>query len=454
MPYKAAVIANITRNLTSAQGATFNFPIFCASHNYFKERVRSYSSIDAFRADANIPAHSPITTAVTQMFSQQISPEIVYVGRRQTDDIKLVAVDIADAKAYGLTIEVFVKATRASVSTTVISITSAASATATTIAAQLATPIAGISNVTATAATGVVTISADSTHDVIITKFVRTEETYTTTETASTLLAAIQVESNDWYFMTADDHTEAFQLAMALAIEPTGSSTFPKMYFTSSQSVDSIVTLPDPAIEVGGKLKEFKYDRSNCDWHNKADSIYPECALVGANGTYKPGTITWKFTQLKGVPSAADPVTGIKLGEGAQGFIKDRNMGWMGDEMGVSFYHEGDVASGEFIDTIRGADWLKNLVKLELMNLMLNQRGGKISYAKPAKVLNTINSCLDIAVGTGFLDGYKPAVAPDYLLIPFATKVSRILEDVNWTGFIAGAVHNIITNGNLTFEQK
>jgi hypothetical protein len=127
----------------------------------------------------------------------------------------------------------------------------------------------------------------------------------------------------------------------------------------------------------------------------------------------------------------------------------------MGIERGVTFYHEGKVTGGEWIDVIRGADWLNDQIEVALLNLLLNQRGGKIPFtpAGMQQVANTIDNVLTTAVNIGFLYGFEKTTVPNYGNIAFADKVARILENVNWTGYLAGAVHNIVTNGNLTYAD-
>lgn len=453
MPYKKAVVANITRNTTAAQGATFNFPLFAATHKYFPEVVRSYSSFESVKSDTAIPKDSNTYKAVRLAFSQTPAPELVYIAKRQADNVTIAPSTLVEGKNYGFTVLVFDTATGDNVGAATVAVATAdASPLASEIVTDWKADLVSLTQLTLTG-TDTLIITPTSGYDFVIYALLNVTEQYTTTQTAAQLLSAIQVEDNDWYFMCAEDHTETFQLAMAAEIEATGSSDYPKMYFTSTADVDTLKALPDPADDVIGKLQALGYDRTVCDWHDQANTLFPEMGLVGANGVYQPGSITWKFTQINGVPAAADPVTGIRLSDSKQGFINDRNGGWMGIEKKINFYHEGKTVGGEWIDIIRGSDWLRDQHEIELLNLLLNQRGGKISYTEPNKILNTVDAVNQRAVDVGFLSGYTPATVPDYLTLSFATKASRVLNDVNWTGYIAGAVHNIVTNGNLTYQS-
>jgi hypothetical protein len=424
------------------------------------ERVRSYGSWTEFQADTDIVVGSDTYNAVRLAMSQNPAPERVYVGRQKADNLTVTPSIVGALLEYGLTVTVTETATTTAV-TTVSSIVSDASPTADEIATAIFTDIDtggtnAIANVTAVDNTGSVTITPDAGFTIQLKAVVRLVDTYSTTETASQLLAAVQEEENDWYFMCASDHTEAFQLAMAASIEATGSGDFPKMYFTSTSDEDSIVALPDPAIEIIGKLKEFGYDRTVCDWHHDADTVFPEMGDVGYNGVFQAGSTTWKFMQVNGVTAAADPITGKRLSTGKQGFIEDRNGNWMGVERGINFYKEGTTVGGEWIDIIRATDWLNDEIEVVLLNLLLNQKGGKIPFTSAGlqQIKGTIDRVLDRAVGLGILEGYLPTTIPAVGDIPFADKVARILENVKWTGYLAGAVHTIIVDGNLTYSQS
>lgn len=459
MPYQESVQSRITRNLTSAAGSDFNTPLFAAPHMYFKPTVRTRSYVSSLEVtqDTNIPTGSDSYNALQLAFSQTPAPARVVLARQQVDSLTLTPTPIVDVADYTVSIIVTQLSTDTEVAS-VSTITSDASATAEEIATALFTDMvttAAVANITVTDETGSIKIIPDSGYGIQIVSLVKLEDTYEATETAPDLLAAITDENNDWYFMSASNHTETFQLAMAAVIEATGGGNTPKMYFTSTADVNSIVAVVDPAIDVIGRLKALAYNRTSIEWHDKADTIFPEMGTVSYNSVYEAGTTTWKFMQVVGVPLSAHPVTGNNLTSAMQGFIGDRNGNWTGLERKVKFFREGVVVGGEFIDTIRGIDFLNDQLEVELLTLLLNQKGKKIPYTTSglSLITSTVDTVLVRFVESGFLGGYVPATVPDVLNIPFADKVARILQNLKWTGYLAGAVHTIIVDGNVTFEQ-
>lgn len=459
MSFQESVVSSITLQTTAAQGAALNVPLFATPHMYFPPtvRARTYGSFSEVQSDTDIPVGSVAETALKLGFSQTPSPSSIVLGRQEATEVIFAPSPVADSTTYSLSIIVTDLGDSTTVSSTSV-VVSDADATAAEITASFVLDITTtntISNVTATDGTGDFKLVPDVGFGIQIKALIKLADTYTVTEDAGTLLAAISAENNDWYFMLASDHTETFQLAMASSIEATGSSNSPKMYFTSTADVDSIVAVVEPVVDVIGKLQALDYDRTSIEWHDQADTILPEIGTVSHNSIFQGGTTTWKFMQVTGVPISADPVTGNNLTTGQQGFIEDRDGNWTGEERGVKFFREGVTSSSEFIDTIRGNDWLNDQIEVELLNLLLNQKGGKIPFTTTGNALATsvVNRVLTRAVESGFLSGYLPATLPDIQDIPFADKVARILKNMKWTGFLAGAIHTIIVDGNVTFEQ-
>lgn len=454
MPYQPSVSSSITRNTTSVQGISLDFPIFCAAHTYFKERTRNYGSWDEFRDDGSVPVGSNTYNAVKLAFSQNPAPSRVYVGRRLADETIVTPDTVSIGKTYGFDITTYNNTTGAIASATV-SFTAIA-ATKVSVVTAWKPLVDALTGATSAITGDTLSIEADVGYTVVVKGLIRSTTSFVTTELAGALLTAVQEEDNDWYCMTAEDHTEVFQLAMASAIEATGGGDFPKIYWTSTIDEDSIVPVVDPAIDVGGKLKELGYTRTFINWDHTADTTFSEIGWFSYNAVYQAGSTTYKFMQVAGVPAAADPVTGNRLTTAQQGYLRDRNMCWMGVERGINFSHGGTAVKGtsDWADIVIGSDWLNDQIEVAVLNLFLNQKGNKIAYAQPDKVKSVIDSVLLRAVNVGFLDGYVGAEIPDYITeIPFADKVARILKDVKWTGYLAGAVHFVVINGNLTYQS-
>ena len=189
-------------------------------------------------------------------------------------------------------------------------------------------------------------------------------------------------------------------------------------------------------------------------WHDKADTNFVEVAPTAYNGKYTPGSTTYKFIpQVGGVTTALDPATGKELSKTKVGYILDRNASIYATERGIVFYHGGKTSSGEWIDTVTGRDYLVDQQETVLLNYFTNLTGSKSAFTASdrATIAGLIDGTLSNAVGYGFLNGYVPTSMP--ASVSFSDQASRILRNVKWTGYIAGAVHFALVDGILTYTD-
>lgn len=454
MPYQASVTSTIQLATTSVTSANLGATLFAAAHNYFIERTRPYSTFDEVRNDPAIPSGSPSYNALRLAFSANGAATPIYLGRREVDLSTYTPDPLRAGKVTTYKISVAVGSGSVNAEYTSL-VTDEAEEVCTGLKTAIdAATLDVTTTVVGTGAAAVLTLAASSTDLVIVTTIDNLTDSQTSTETAPDLLAALTEEAGeDFYFLTAEDHTETFVLAMAAEIEATESSNFPKQYHVAIQEANTIVPEVDPAIDTMGKLKELGYNRTSCRWHDEADTLFPEVFCTAFVGQFQPGATTWKFVIPSGITPAADPVTGKRLSTAKQGYIRDRNGSWFGLERGVNFNHGGTMASGEWIDVIQLKDWMNDQIEVRLTNLLLNQPGGKIPFtsAGKAQVTSVVDSVLKDAVDFGGLSGYVPTTVPGNT--PFAEQAARILDQVEWTGYLAGAVHFILVSGTLTYED-
>lgn len=454
MPYMPSITSRIDRATTAVQGADLGTTLFVSANNFLPYRTMSFGSMQEVRDMDSIPATSTAYQAALMAFSAGANRFML--GKR-----------LADKATYTLDTNRIGKVTTYSISVSTgedISSASYESLTtddAETILGVLSTSLAsGAAEITATVVgtgeSAVLEIVDTGTTPSVVDSFTNMTVSFESTETAANVLAEILEEAEqDFYFLTSEDHTEEFVLQMAAEIEATDSSDYPKQYHFSVQESDVLTPVADPAIDTLGKVQELGYARTAGRWHHNADTLFPEVWITGKMGQYTAGTSNWKFKIPQGIDAASDPVTGKNLSSGKQGYIKDRNASWFGVERGVTFNHGGKVASGEWLDVIRATDYMNDLIETRLLNLELNTSvNGKISFTNPDKTLvaNVVDSVLSQCVDLKILTGYEPCSVPDE--VPFEDQANRILQGLNWTGYLAGAVNFIVVNGTLTYKDS
>lgn len=345
MALQDIVQVNISLETTAVSQAGFGTPIFIGAHRWFPERVRSYSSLVEVAED--IPTDAQEYKAAQKFFSQSPRPSVIKIGRREA------AITITpDTPTEG---DVYTMVVTDGLGNSVnVSYTAASLPDAEDVVDGLIADIedggdvgaAVVATKTGTGASAVLTLTAASGYNFTIGSLSENlTATSSTTETAAVVMAAITAVDDDFYFVTAHDHTSAFVLAMADDIEARS-----KVFFTSSQEAGSLTTLATPATDTLGKLFEGEYFRSHGMFAADADTTFPECAIAGRIGPYTPGTFVVSNKVVAGVAAATDPATDLKLSATQKNNLVARNASFVTTVGGVNIYREGKVAGGEWIE--------------------------------------------------------------------------------------------------------
>lgn len=348
MAYKASVTSTISLATTSVTSANLGATAFVTANSYFSERLRGYSSFTEVKEDDAIPSDSNAYAALRLAFSADGCAVPIYLGRRAVDTT-IITVDedkIGTATTFTLTVKTGDNEVTAEY-------TSGTSDTAAIILADLQASIVADTSVDVT-----LTLDGDSlevvkssSDDFIIDAVENLVQEFETTEDAATLLAALQEEDNEnWYFLACEDHTQEFILEMAAEVEATDGDDYPKLYATAIAEEDVLESTPNPATDTMALLQELGYIRTMCEWHDDADTLFPEIYAVAYMGQFTPGVSTWKFVTPSGITAAADLTTGKALTTAKQGYIRERNGSWYGKERGTNFRHGGKVAGDEWAD--------------------------------------------------------------------------------------------------------
>jgi hypothetical protein len=187
-----------------------------------------------------------------------------------------------------------------------------------------------------------------------------------------------------------------------------------------------------------------------------ASNQYLHVGAVARCLSFPAGSETWAFKRLAALRPAEISSTLRKL-------LSDGHSNFFSQYAGRNITMNGQVRGGEWIDVIRGRDWLQNDMQLRIFSLMLMRSKIPYTNAGIALVENQMIASLKAATQRGI-------VAPDEwdedgTLIPgFVVRVpnsqgltatqraSRILEGCRFTARIAGAIHVVRVDGVLTYE--
>lgn len=194
--------------------------------------------------------------------------------------------------------------------------------------------------------------------------------------------------------------------------------------------------------DIIARLRDAGFARTIPMYHDQAATNFPDAAWLGRQLPTEPGSSTWKFKQLGGVSPS-------KLTSNERKILKDKNGNTYENRGGVSVTSEGTVASGEFIDIIRGVDWLSARITETIFTRLVNSEKVPFTDGGAAIIEADIRSNLDQGVAQGFLAADPPFEIniPRVADVPVLDRTARNLPDITFNAPLAGAVHSASING-------
>ena len=172
---------------------------------------------------------------------------------------------------------------------------------------------------------------------------------------------------------------------------------------------------------------------------------------------YDPGSETWVFKALASISPSKIKTATVKN-------FEESNLNYFNTVASRNITMLGKTASGEWIDLIRFRDWLQNDMQVRVVNLLVTNK--KIPYTDGGigLVQNQMIASLKAGQQAG---GIAPTEydedqneIPGYVTkVPLAAnltavqKASRKLKGVSFQARIAGAIHMVEINGNLTYDN-
>jgi len=447
---KDYVIINITRETARVTSTGFGECLLLGPHYYFLDRVREYSD-PADMLDDGFLTTDDLYIAALKLMSQELSSPSFKIGRKLdavNSKVSVAFTGTPSAGTWKLTIGI---ADATPIESGVI--TYAADNDCAVIKAAIEA-MTGITEVTVTGlySTGYtieftgVDAAADFRITAIniasltgVTAATVTQDQYgSAAETWATCVNAIIADDNDWYGLVTTTRTKADILAIAAIIE-----TKIKLYGVATDEAD---VKNGVAANTLLSLKALAYDRTFYLYSEDADN-FPEASWLGGQLPKNPGSTTWKFKTLVG--SLPDTLSNPEFGN-----IKDNYGNTYETVGGVNIISsEGTVVSGEYIDIIRGTDWLQIKMQEDLYSLLVNSEKIPFTERGAGAIESKIRRWLSIGESSDYnllSPGQSIVNMPKVSEISEADRLARFYSGITFSGIYAGAVHKIGITGKLT----
>lgn len=235
---------------------------------------------------------------------------------------------------------------------------------------------------------------------------------------------------SDWYFLLTDQNTPDEIKAVSAWV-----AANQRLYFVRpALSVANTVIL-------AGQLAS---ERTVVMWHNDM-TAFPEAAWVGKCAPYLPGSITWKFKTLTGIPAAS--VTSTELND-----LHTANCNTYLSKYGVLQTSDGLTTGNEYIDVIRSQDFVEARLAEGISRLLFVNKKVPYDSRGIALVVAEVEAVMQLATRQGIIaiDDDVPQytiTAPEIDDIPVGDRANRHLPDVYFDFRLAGAIHTVRVEG-------
>lgn len=440
---------NITRQTKVPTAAGFGTGAFISNNAVFQGQTKVYADIEEVTDDPLAGADT--TSAAAIYFGQNIAPEKLTVIKHPTSDEAMVGTLVFSAALI----------TANSIALTVDGVAIAASPVvfntdnATTLT-DIATGLLAEASVTAAVSDGVDTITItfadflDHTAAAVVTggvsqatvSFVVTSYA-AVTQTLTDALAAAVDEDNDWYGLGLYSRLDADITEVSVWVQSLTNSNA-KLFVC--QSDDPNILLATATTDIAYLFQQLARFRTAVCYHVN-DAEWMDMGWMGGQLPTDPGSITWGFKQIAGV-------TPDTLTDSQKNAATAKAANTYSTVASVNITEEGKVSDQpfEWIDVIRGTDWIAANMAIAMFTLLSQLPKLPYDTAGLGLVKSTGLGILGQATTMGILtlDTAPSFTVPAIETIPAADKANRVLNNVTFTGVLAGAVQKINIQGTVT----
>lgn len=255
-------------------------------------------------------------------------------------------------------------------------------------------------------------------------------------------LISITVEDNDWYCLLTAFDAVSYVTAAAGYIQAQK-----KIYLAGcSQTLSVNGGLGGGGIDTLDVLRSSLLSRT-AGVYCPNPAAFRAAQWAGKRLPLDPGSETWKFAQLALSAAAGDAAESLTSTQRSN--LRAKRANWLESTAGLAFMYDGTMASGEFIDVVRGLDWLDDDMTVAVLQTLANNP--KIPYTDEgvAVIKGDVRASLRRAFNRGIITepDADDVTAPLVANVAPADRAARLLPDVRFVARLQGAIHKVNIRG-------
>ncbi len=438
------VNVQITRETSVPTRQGFGEGAFVSEDAVFSPFIQQYASALDVSTDALAGAET--VKAANLYFGQEIRPVKLYVIKKGEDRAHVQLVTFVGDFVVDNTIDMSVDGnaiaqvpwntntdtTLADVATAIAALGDVVTAVEDTVTRTILVTGAVVNNPIPITNIVVAAGASQTTGSVATTVYADEEQTYLQS------IQRAQLVNDDWYALAIQSKAKADQQAVASYV-----LTLIKLFFYSTTTVEGLTE--GDATDIGSLLKAQSNFRAIGLFSEFSSANHPEMAFMGGQLPKLPGAITWAYKALAGVTVDTYNTT-------QKSVLLGKNYNTYTTIGGLNITEEGKTAEGEFIDIIRGTDFIQVRMQEAVYALLVNADKVPFTDSGIAQVENEMRAVLRLATNQGILsaDPEFTVTVPLAADVSIADKGNRLLPDMEFTGTYAGAIHKVSIQGVLS----
>lgn len=435
MPLSDIVRVTISTESAQVTQAGFGVPLILGTSQVFPDRIRFYTGASELLDDGFAPESAEYRMAVVLM-SQNPRPPRFAIGRRVMSIPTLsydIIPNVLNSHRYTLKVD-----------GVEVAYTSDATATAAEIATGIRTALGTIGGgMEATVVGTTVRYAQLNTGDYNAventdTVGLRVFQSHPSTGVEVDLADIANVD-NSWYVILNAFNSDAEIGVISAYAEANG-----KLFIAQTMDSAVINTLVTGATDIAAVMASMSRARTAIIYHPSAGA-FADAAWASRCLPLDPGSESWKFKTLSGVPY-------ITLNASQLTNLKAKRANYYYAVGGIGMTADGRVSANEWIDVVRGRDWIVARIQEGVYGLLASAKKVPMTREGITLIDTQLRARLQEGVDVGlFADDPAPWTrVPKPADISVNDRAARVLRPVQFGAVLSGAIHEIELTGTIT----